>query len=815
MIRFIQTIIFVLLFLPSALWAQTAGVGFYVKITGDDGAPLEGIHLSLEGTNFKTITDSKGEAVIKEVPEGKYFVVASGVGYTTLQQSIRVSETTKPVTTHLTLYRHLYEIPSVVVIGGRDPLFTSVPGSLSHINMKEIRNTQPVNGNEVLRQSPGLNVVEEEGLGLRTNIGIRGLDPDRSRTVLMLEDGVPVALAPYGEPEMYYTPAIERMTGVEVLKGSGSILYGPQTIGGVINYQTADPPSKPEGFAKLTVGEGGFFTGMLGYGTTMGNTGVQVNYLRKQADQFGATMLRLNDLSGKIHFRLSETSAIGVKLSVYDELSNSTYIGLTQRMYEMGGNDYTTIAPDDRLDVRRYSASVSHKKKFSSKLSLETIAYGYTTTRDWMRQDFASNAFDTLGNLKPKPADWSGVTWGDTTVAGGALYMRNSTGNRNRSFEVAGIEPRLRAEFATGSLTHKFTGGIRFLYERVYEQRINGTKSNAVSGSIAEDEIRTGYGYSAFIHHQVHLTKSFSITAGTRVEYFEYERDIRRGKFTVNGTSSTRDTMVVTESNVMGVIPGAGFNLIVSKSLNLFGGVHRGFAPPRVKDAISSEGIAYELDAETSWNYELGIRTTPLRWLSAEVTGFYMDFENQIIPVSESSGGSGSGLVNGGRTTHSGVETALTINTRELSGSKYYAELHAGVGYVKSVYSADRFIGGTDAADNIRNNFTPYAPEWNATGKLSLYSPFGLSITLGGNYVSDQFSDESNTIEATADGRTGLIASHYTFDAGAKMVIQKINTVFHVCVKNLTDERYITSRRPQGIRVGLPRMVFGGVTMNF
>lgn len=109
-----------------------------------------------------------------------------------------------------------------------------------------------------------------------------------------------------------------------------------------------------------------------------------------------------------------------------------------------------------------------------------------------------------------------------------------------------------------------------------------------------------------------------------------------------------------------------------------------------------------------------------------------MDFENQIIPVSESSGGSGSGLVNGGRTTHSGVETALTINTRELSGTKYYAELHAGVGYVISVYSADRFIGGTDAADNIRNNFTPYAPEWNATGKLSLYSPFGLSITLAG-----------------------------------------------------------------------------------
>jgi len=92
----------------------------------------------------------------------------------------------------------------------------------------------------------GLHAVDEEGIGLRLNLGVRGLNPDRSRNILMLEDGVPISLAPYGEPEMYYTPSIDRMARLEVLKGSGSILFGPQTIGGVINYITPDRQQYPQ-----------------------------------------------------------------------------------------------------------------------------------------------------------------------------------------------------------------------------------------------------------------------------------------------------------------------------------------------------------------------------------------------------------------------------------------------------------------------------------------------------------------------------------------------------------------------------------------
>src|SRR5690606_818958 len=97
-----------------------------------------------------------------------------------------------------------FEMPQVMVIGNYPGVLKQIPGSLTLIQPKDNAKTQPFTLNELIRRAPGLNVTDEEGIGLRINIGIRGLDPDRSRNVLMLEDGIPLALNPYGEPEMYF-----------------------------------------------------------------------------------------------------------------------------------------------------------------------------------------------------------------------------------------------------------------------------------------------------------------------------------------------------------------------------------------------------------------------------------------------------------------------------------------------------------------------------------------------------------------------------------------------------------------------------------
>ncbi|MBI4535880.1 MAG: TonB-dependent receptor [Ignavibacteriae bacterium] len=726
----------------------------------------------------------------------RFFLIQSGamILMLTLSASVRVhAQTTEPADTTI----HSYEMPQVDIIGRKPGILGRVPGSASIVTTKDLQQLTPLSGNEVFRTVTGLHAVDEEGVGLRLNLGVRGLDPDRSRSVLMLEDGVPIALAPYGEPEMYYTPSIDRMARLEVLKGSGSILFGPQTIGGVINYITADPPATPSGSITSRFGKDGFFTTLVRYGTTSGNVGVQVNLLRRQADNLVTTRFRLNDLSSKFKIILSDQSSLGLKISAYDETSNSTYVGITQTMYDRG-EYFVNVAPHDELVIRRYSGSATYDYVFAPDVNLRTTVFGYTTSRNWRRQEFGRTSSTT--NL-------TGVIFGDTTVPGGAIYMRNQTGNRNRQFEVAGIEPRFSMGYQLGELKNELDLGFRFLYERAFEQLVLGTTFNSSSGNMREDEIRTGYARSAFAQNRLHLTDNFIISPGVRVESFSYERNIMRGLF----NNTVRDTTVIAGSDLFQVIPGLGLSYQLSEGSSVFAGVHRGFAPPRVKDAVTSSGEALNLDAELSWNYEMGMRLTPSEVITLELTGFLLDFSNQIIPVSQSSGGTGTGLVNGGRSRHIGAEAGFGIDFGRVFSSEYSLLVSTNATLVRATYSADRFIAeGTDRI-NVRGNSLPYAPKVLISGSVALSAPFGAAIQITGNYVGKQFTDEFSTVTATANGLSGELPGYFVMDLSVRYSAVPLNSIFSLSVKNVFDDKYIVSRRPAGIKVGLPRFVTAGI----
>jgi len=657
-----------------------------------------------------------------------------------------------------------FDFPQISIIGDKPELINHIPGSASIITSSSLKGLKPLTGNEMFREVSGINLVDEEGAGLRANIGMRGLDPDRSRTVLMMEDGVPIALAPYGEPEMYYTPAIDRMESIEVLKGSGSILFGPQTIGGVINYITTDPPIESELNINLKGGEYGYLSGNLGYGTTIDNTGFYVSVLHKQADKIGVTNFAVSDITAKVKFQTSENSYLGLKFSVYDEISNSTYVGLTQPMYDNEGY-YTIIAPNDQLDIRRYSASLTHDYFFSSSAFLRTTVYGYTTTRNWLRQDFS----------RSRVSNGTGVVFGDTTVAYGAIYMRNSTGNRNRQFEVAGIEPRITYNYSLGEFRNEFEGGLRLHYERAFEQRIDGETADAKSGNLSEDEIRTGYAGSIFAQNRIYINNNFTVIPGLRLEQFNYERDIYRIAYTDTSISNNDDTFAA--------IPGIGLNYNLDNNYSVFAGVHRGYAPPRIKDAITNGGEALQLDTELSWNYELGLRTQLASFFYLEMTGFLLDFSNQIIPVSESSGGSGTGLVNGGETLHRGIEGSLRFDINKIFKGEYQLSLITTATYSNSFYSNDRFINVNNESVNIKNNKLPYAPEFTLSGRLFLNLTSGFGLQIAANYVASQFTDELNTTEPSADGLSGVMPAYLVTDVTGSYNIPQLNSSIFLSVK--------------------------------
>ncbi len=694
-------------------------------------------------------------------------------------------------------------MPQIEILTQRDRILSKVPGSVAVIDFKSIRKIAPIHGNELFRKIPGLNVVDEEGAGLRINIGVRGLDPDRSRNVLVLEDGIPVALNPYGEPELYFTPPIDKMTTVEVLKGSGQILFGPQTTGGVVNLISANPPEKESSTLRLKAGTGGFVSTYASYGNTIDKVGFLVSYLNKRADMMGATRFNLHDIAAKLSIALSEKAKIGIKLGLYDEQSNSTYIGLTQPMYDKGGQDYLRMAPNDLLPVRRYHFSATHQYKLSSQWQWNTTAFAYTTTRNWRRQDFSTSA---------AAANRTGVVWGDATVPGGALYMLKTNGHRNREFGVAAIESQLKWKTEKQLLQ----AGIRLLAERADEQFLIGSKPDAVGGNLRDVEQRKGKAISLYVHDKIAITKKLEINVGLRVEHFDYSRNILRGRFMLNGVAVVADTNVVASNNLLAVIPGGGFNYSLDEGVTLFGGIHRGFAPPRTKDAITSEGMALDLAQENSWNSELGIRALLRDFFKAEFTLFSMEFKNQIIPVSQSSGNANAtGLANGGRTNHIGVEAGASFDLAKQMKKNFSLVFAANGTWIESRYSADRFIVVGANKVNVKNNQLPYAPSLMLNHSIELASAKGAGIRLSGNFVGKQFADELNTISASADGRNGLLASRYITDLSAFARLSKKQILFSLAVKNLTNERYIASRRPQGIRVGIDRQVVLGMEVKW
>jgi Fe(3+) dicitrate transport protein len=163
------------------------------------------------------------------------------------------------------------------------------PGAADRLDRADLEGAHVLSVNEALRKVPGIYARDEEGLGLRPNIGLRGLNPTRSAKILLLEDGLPLAYGPYGDNATYYHPPVDRFERIEVLKGSGQVLFGPHTVGGVINYITPAPPTSLSGRLNITGGTHAFRQVHAEVGNTyqvlpLGDTGVMFNGTWKHSD---------------------------------------------------------------------------------------------------------------------------------------------------------------------------------------------------------------------------------------------------------------------------------------------------------------------------------------------------------------------------------------------------------------------------------------------------------------------------------------------------------------------------------------------------
>ena len=434
-----------------------------------------------------------------------------------------------------------------------------------------------------------------------------------------------------------------------------------------------------------------------------------------------------------------------------------------------------------------------HQAVISPRMLLSNSLFAYTTMRNWRRQDF---------DRAPR----AGVSYrsvaGDPAVPGDAIYLRDSSGNNNREFDVAGAESRLGVEHGGLGLRHRIEGGFRYLYEQHRDRRIDGSHHMALSGVIREDEVRNGAAVSGFVQDRMQAGGKLTITPGLRLERYDFVRHILRQP--VNGTPA--DVNVRRDDSVFKPIPGIGAAWQLAAPLTVFAGVHRGFAPPRVKDAITRAGVSLQLDAELSWNYETGARFHAGRGLRAEATLFSTDFENQIIPAAQS-GGATTSLVNGGETIHRGAEFEVVADWDRFLDTPTGIVTEARYTWLRDA----RFTPGI-----YRGSRLPYAPEHIFSLRAG-YRKKGFSVHVDGTRAGDQFGDNLQTVAGSPDGAVGLLPAYWVWNlsGGHEFRGERFTVNPFVTVKNLADAVYISSRAPLGIQPGMFRQATAGVRFRF
>ena len=369
-------------------FAQNSTIEGNIK-QADSTTALPGASIYLEKTDIGTSSNGNGNYILTNVPAGNYILIVSNIGYHSVRKEITI-EDNSTTTLNFILTESVSILTEVTVTGGSIGV-KDIPGSVHYITPKEMEKFSYTDINRVLRTVPGVNIQEEDGFGLFPSIGLRGTGVERNTKITVMEDGVLMAPAPYSAPAAYYFPTIGRMQGVEIIKGSSQIKYGPYTTGGAINLISTQIPDQFSG--KITMLGGSF--GGRNLHATLGSSHKNFAYMIetfqyasngfKQLDGGGNKGFDRNsgfikqDYLAKIRVNTNADAKIYQSLTFKIGQStgdiNETYLGLTQEDFDANPIRRYAGSQVDNIATKQTQFSLTHRAKLSKLFNVTTVAY--------------------------------------------------------------------------------------------------------------------------------------------------------------------------------------------------------------------------------------------------------------------------------------------------------------------------------------------------------------------------------------------------------------------------------------------------------
>ncbi|MBV6288343.1 TonB-dependent Fe(3+) dicitrate receptor FecA [Pseudomonas aegrilactucae] len=632
-------------------------------------------------------------------------------------------------------------------------------GARDVIRREEFERTGATTAREVLNRIPGVNAPENNGTGshdMALNFGIRGLNPRLASRSTVLMDGVPVPFAPYGQPQLSFAPiSMGNMDAVDVVRGGGAVRYGPQNVGGIVNFVTRAIPDAPTVKAGLQTqtspssSHDGFKSSanLLAGGTADNGLGGALLYSgTRGGDWREHSDTQIDDLILKGKLQLDEANSLHAMAQYYE--------GEAQMPGGLSVADY---------DADPYQ-STRLQDKFWGRRTMVNVGYDY---QEGERQ-FSVNSFFTK------------------TLRSGYLVQNNSISLSPREYWVRGIETRFTQGFALGDSHHEVGLGYRYINEAGHELRYMENVSDDRLPTTASPNDRDTRGstdaHALYLDDRIDIGR-WTITPGIRYERIKSQQSNNLKRLDYKGDYNT----ALPALNVMYHLTDS-WNLYANTE-GSFGSVQYSQMPNRVNKG--------EVKPEKARTWEVGTRYDNGN-LQAEAGVFLINFDNQY-----ESNQTTDDVIARGETHHQGLESSVKYALDGLNP--------ALAGF--DVYASYAFVDATIREEGPnRGNRVPFSSKHKGTLGVG-YTEGPWQLNLDSTYQSSQFADNANTSAESANGAAGRIPGYMLFSsrAGYDFGPQLSNLNVAVGVKNIFNHQYFTRSfddNNKGKYVGEPRTVY-------
>lgn len=695
-----------------------------------------------------------------------------------------------------------------ITIIGNTERARMMPGSAHFISDDELEVFNYADIQQILRKVPGVNLQLEDGYGLRPNIGIRGVQTERSSRIMLLEDGVPIAPAPYAASSAYYFPTAGRMYSMEVLKGPAAITEGPNTIGGAINMISTPIPEQAEGKVIAEIGEDSTTRVHAVFGST-NNSGF--GYLLEthqwKSDGFqqidgdnGNTGLDIKDYTVKLSYApIDSPHAFELKYQYADQESNQSYLGITDEDFKADPYRRYSISQNDLMLTEHNQLILRHEFSISEDVNITTTAYNNDHARSWYKLDKLAGvgpekiiADINKGASKYSDAELQAILLGGDSAAGDVAIKDN-----NRDYYSRGISVKFDWAVESDDVVHDIELGIR--YHEDEEDRLQRTDkytqidqsllldSIGVTGGNKNNRVVQAEALAIYVKDSITFGK-FVVTPGLRFE----DIDLLRRDWSALPRNASPS---VKSNSVTAVLPSIGVLYNVNDQLSLLAGAYNGFGSPTTSDGVEEEDAI---------NIEFGGRYQKDDLL-LELIAFTSDYENLVgeCTASSSTGNCDIGdQFNGGEATVKGFEFQLA-NITQLTDS---LELPMSLTYTHTDAEFDSTFDSEFFGDVSKGDPIPYIPKSQYAFSVGIESnTFQVNAVL--NYVDAVCVKAScGDFEETNESTLLDVVGNYQVSDDFAVYLR---------MENITDEADIVARQPKGARPNKARTATLGVRYTF